>query len=48
MAALREAVEGLAQEAPNFTSDMIPPAVGSKVPTAAELRREAPRARAPS
>ena len=44
MAALKETIEALAQaEAPNFTSDIIPPVVGSKVPTAAELRAEAPK-----
>jgi len=43
MGALKAAIEELAQEAPNFTSDIIPRVVGSKVPTAAELRGEAPR-----
>ncbi len=40
---LREVIEALAQAAPNFTSAIIPPGVGSKVPTAAELRAEAPK-----
>jgi hypothetical protein len=43
MDTLKVAIEALAQAAPNFTSDIIPQAVGSKVPTAAELRREAPK-----